>query len=427
MAEYPTSIRYRTLAWLTAAAMLAYLCRNAIGVAESTIREDLDLTLTQSGIFMGAFFWTYALFQIPTGWFAQSFGTRLALTVFAMAWSIVTCGTAVAPVFWILIVTQLLMGIAQSGIFPAACNSIGHWMPFSERSLACGILAAGMQIGAIMASGLTGGLTATIGWRWVFAVFALPGVLWTVFFYLQFRNHPDQVEAVNGEELKLIGEGRANQDSAKEPASVAQKPIDEAESDWMELLLRPTIWFLCGQQICRAAGSMFFASWFPTFLQKTRGVSIEGSGYLQALVFIGTFAGCILGGMITDWIWRVTGNVRISRSGVGAAALGSCAILILAAWFVQSVVFAVILLALGALCAAFAGPCAFAATIDIGGRRVPQVFGLMNMCGNLAAAACPFLVAILFERTANWDLVLLLFAGVYLTGAICWALVDTRD
>ena len=78
------------------------------------------------------------------------------------------------------------------------------------------------------------------------------------------------------------------------------------------------------------------------------------------------------------------------------------------------------------LFAALAGPCAFAATIDIGGRRVPQVFGLMNMCGNLAAAACPVLVGWLFARTANWNLVLLLFAGVYLAGAIGWLFVNPR-
>jgi ACS family D-galactonate transporter-like MFS transporter len=83
-------------------------------------------------------------------------------------------------------------------------------------------------------------------------------------------------------------------------------------------------------------------------------------------------------------------------------------------------------LALGAFFAALAGPCALAATIDIGGSRVPQVFGVMNMCGNLAAAACPVVVGMLFQWTSNWNLVLLLFAGVYLPGAICWAMVNPQ-
>lgn len=169
---------------------------------------------------------------------------------------------------------------------------------------------------------------------------------------------------------------------------------------------------------------MFFASWFPTFLQQTRGVSIADSGYQQGFVLAGTLGGSILGGMLVDRIWKTTGSLRLSRSGVGAAALGTCGLLILAAWFVQSVPLAVGLLALGAMFAALAGPCAFAATIDIGGTKVPQVFGLMNMCGNFAAAACPVLVGLLFQWTANWNLVLLLFAGVYLAGAACWVLVN---
>jgi len=169
---------------------------------------------------------------------------------------------------------------------------------------------------------------------------------------------------------------------------------------------------------------MFFASWFPTFLQRTRHVSVSESGYLQALVFLGTLVGSLLGGILTDAIFRRTGSIRLSRSGVGAGALAACSGLILAAWFVENATLAVALLAIGAMAAALAGPCAFSATIDTGGGYVPQVFGVMNMAGNLAAAACPIVVARLFAWTANWDLVLLVFAGVYLLGAGFWLLVD---
>ncbi|TWU17155.1 putative sulfoacetate transporter SauU [Novipirellula galeiformis] len=417
-----TRIRYRALAWLTLAAALAYLSRNAVGVAESTIREDIGFSLEQSGWFMGAFFWTYSLFQVPSGWLAERWGTRITLSVFAFAWSVATFGIGVAPGFWLLIVAQLVMGVAQAGIFPASCNSVGHWLPLGQRSLSCGILAAGMQIGAILASGLTGLLLAPFGWRWVFIGFAMPGILWTLGFYLRFRNHPEQDSRVNAAELEKIRSGRA--------AATAPAADDAASvSEWGELLAivrSPVMWWLCGQQICRGSGYMFFASWFPTFLQETRGVSVAESGYLQGLVLAGTLAGSIFGGTLVDWIWRRTGSLRLSRSGVGATFLAACALLILAAWFVQNAVLAVALLSLGSFLAALAGPCAFAATIDIGGPRVPQVFGVMNMTGNLAAAACPVLVGYLFQWTSNWNLVLLLFAAVYLVGAVCWIFVNPQ-
>ena len=435
----PTIVRYQVLTWLTIAAGLSYLCRSGVSVAESTIRTELGLTLDQSGWFMGSFFWTYAIFQMPSGWFSERAGTRIALSIFAVGWSIATIGIGVAQGFWILIIAQLIMGIAQGGIFPASCNSIGYWMPLAQRSFTCGVLTAGMQVGAIIASGIAGMLILEIGWRWMFVAFGLPGVFWAIGFILTFRDRPELSSAVNSDELDLIRAGRDSTDAIPQLTSTqvaesnvanpnhVDSSLDVTTPDnLLSILLSPAMLFLCGQQICRASGYMFFASWFPTFLQKTRGISVAQSGYLQGLVFAGTLAGCIFGGMLTDWIWRRTGGLRLSRSGVGAASLGACSLLILAAWFVQSPELAVALLALGSFFAALAGPSAFAATIDIGGSRVPQVFGLMNMVGNFAAAACPIIVAKLFQATANWDLVLLLFAGVYFAGAVCWIFVNPR-
>lgn len=422
MDDSPTQRRFVVLGWLTAAAALAYICRNAIGVAESTIRSDLGLTLEQSGWFMGAFYWTYALFQVPTGILSERLGTRITLTIFAAGWSTATLALSSAPGFQLLIVAQLIMGTAQAGIFPASCSSIGHWMPLSWRSLSCGILAAGMQVGAITASVLAGPVLEVIGWRLMFVVFALPGILWALAFRKSFWDQPEDDPRVDGDELKLIQGGVAVND---EPAGDDPHAAAEiGQPDLLTIVCSPVIWWLCGQQICRSAGYMFFASWFPTFLQKTRGITVSESGFLQGLVFAGTLAGCIVGGHLTDRIWTASGNLRLSRSGVGAGFLGLCALLILLAWFVKSVVLAVTLLALGSFFAAMAGPCALATTIDIGGDRVPRVFGLMNMSGNVAAALCPVLVGHLFHWTANWNLVLLLFAAVYGLGAVCWIFVD---
>ena len=364
------------------AAGLAYLCRNSVGVAESAIRDELGLTLEQSGWFMGAFFWSYAIFQVPSGWFAERLGTRIALSIFALGWSAAMLGISIAPGFWLLIVAQLTMGIAQAGLFPAACNSIGYWMPLSQRSLACGIVAAGLQVGAIAASGLTSVLLAPLGWRLVFAAFALPGFLWTVGFFIRFRDDPADVLPPDSDELALIRSGRST-DNVKLQSDTGEL------SELLAIASNPNMWWLCGQQVCRAAGYMFFASWFPTFLQKTRGISVENSGYLQGVVLGGALLGAIFGGLLTDWIWRRTGSLRISRSGVGAASLA-------------------ILLSRDSgrlVCREHRG-----CGISVGGRcflrgvcrtlcfcyhdryrrpRVPQVSGMMNMSGNLAAASLP--------------------------------------
>ena len=414
----PTWVRIEVIGLLTLAAAIAYLTRNAVSVAESTIRDDLGLTLRQSGWFMAAFFWSYAALQVPSGSIAHLRGTRFAMVMFACAWSIAALFIGVSPGLWLLIMAQLLMGAAQAGLFPASCFAISHWTPLARRTLACGILAVGMQLGAIAASMTTGTLIGAMNWRWVFALFAIPGFVWAAVFLLRFHNHPREDSKVNEAELALI-----HQDvDSIEATSSGKHP-----TPWKSIGQSYALWFLCGQQVCRAAGYMFFASWFPTFLQETRDVSVEESGYLQALVFTGTLTGSLLGGLLTDWIWQRTGNLRLSRSGVGATFLFCCALLILGAWFVESTLLAVALLSLGALLAAMAGPCALAATIDIGGNHVPQVYGIMNMSGNFAAAACPILIAELFEWTSNWTIVLLVFAAIYLVGSLFWAMVDCRE
>ncbi len=413
-AAAPTYVRYQVVALLTLAAAIAYLTRNAVGVAESTIREDLGISLRQSGWFMGTFFWSYALLQIPGGELAHRRGAKLAMVLFTAAGSVATLCIGLAPGLWLLLTAQLIMGAAQAGLFPASCYSISHWVPLARRTFACGILTMGMQVGAITASVLTGRFIENVPWRWVFLVYALPGIVWSIAFLIRFRDRPEDDPAVNAQELQLINPAINDVDSKS----------DKRAAPWAAIASTPAIWFLCGQQICRGAGYMFFASWFPTFLQETRGVSVAGSGYLQALVFAGTMIGCLVGGWLTDWILNRTGSLRYSRSGVGSTFLFGCSMLILAAWFVESTTVAVGLLAAGAFFAALAGPCAFSATMDIGGDHVPQVFGLMNMMGNLAAAACPILVAELFEWTSNWALVLLVFSAIYLAGAISWAFVD---
>ncbi len=414
-----TWVRYRVVAWLTVAAAIAYLCRNAIGVAESSIREDLGISLSQSGWVMGMFFWTYALFSVPAGVLSHAWGSRLALATFAIVWSIATAAIGLAPAalagFVVLSAAQLCNGAAQAGIFPASFNSISHWIPINQRTLACAMPSLGMQIGAIVAASLTGYLLAPLGWRLIFLVYAIPGIVWGGLFLVSFRNDPANDDRVNESELHIIRAGR--EDETAENNQLEPTP-------WMAIVGNRTMWMLCGQQIFRAAGYIFFATWFPTFLQETRGISKVAAGNLQAAVLIAAIAGSLVGGVLTDWIWRRTGNLWLSRSGIGTTFLFLSGVMVLGAYYAESLPFSMLFMCLGAMMASLGGVGAIAATLDIGGKHVSQIFAIMNMAGNFAAAATPICVGYLFESTENWDVVLLVFAAVYFAGAIFWSMVN---
>lgn len=410
-------MRYVALTALSSTAILAYLTRNAIGVAESTIRTELALSPRESGWMMGAFFWSYATLGIPAGWLGYKYGTRGMLATCLIAWSAATALMGVAAGFLVLLAAQLLMGAAQAGMLPCTVKSVADWMPTSRRAFACGSLGAGMQVGAIVAAYLTGWLLDRIAWREVFLLYSLPGIVGAIAFYAMFRNHPAQARLVNDAELSLI-QGDASDESPVNNCSV--------KNPWGDFLRSRTVWFISLQQVFRAAGYMFFASWLPSFLQTTRGVSIKESGEMQAIVFVAALTGSLLGGVLVDWVYVKTASKTVSRRAVGSSCMLLCGLLVLSSLFVGNAMMAVALMSIGLFLAAIGGPCALAAVIDVGGDHVPEITAIMNSAGNFAVALCPVAVGMFFEATEDWNLVLWGFAGIYIAAAACWLFVDVE-
>src|SRR5947209_9701110 len=258
----PTQVRYLVLAFLCLAAMLAYIPRNCIGVAEKDIRSELGLSEVESGWVMSAFFITYALFQIPTGWLGHVWGTRRALTVFAVLWSVAGGLAGLATGLTILLLARLGMGIAQAGLFPCTTTSLARWFPATRRGLVNGLLGSCMQIGGAVAPILVGLLLEPLGWQWLFVLCAAPGIGWAAWFFVWFRDRPEEHPAVNDAERALIRGPQAAFSAKESPARPEPTP-------WKVLFTSWAMFCICGQQFFRAAGAMFYGSWFATFLKAT--------------------------------------------------------------------------------------------------------------------------------------------------------------
>ncbi len=447
----PTWVRYKVLAMLCLAATIAYVQRNSIGVAELTIRHDLGLTREQMGQVMSAFVLTYALFQLPSGWVAHLWGTRRALSVFAFLWSVLTGVMAAATGFLGLVAARLGMGAAQAGVFPCSTASIAKWFPVTRRGLASGALGSFMSVGGAVGAILTAELLQAYSWESVFALYAVPGIIWAAWFYLWFRDAPGEHPAVNIDELSLI-EG---QGAAPKPKSTA--PAREP-TPWGAILTSSAMWWICGQQFFRAAAYMFFATWFPTYLQEHHGLSRVQAGWLTSLPFWGVVVGGFLGGAVSDGILVRTGSRRLSRQGLAIGSMTCAALTTGLSLVVDDVALVIALFTFSAFFAALAGPCGYTITIDMGGRHVTTVFSMMNMAGNIGAmifpAVVPLLVVdrpdwvtpgaaaaavgalaapagaltglpgLLAGRLADWDMAIVALAGAYLAAALCWALVN---
>ncbi|MEO1994958.1 MAG: hypothetical protein ABGZ17_06750, partial [Planctomycetaceae bacterium] len=97
VAEPATRWRYVILLAFCLAAATAYIPRNSISAAESSIRAELQLTKKQTRWIIIGFFMTYAGMQIPTGQLGHVWGTRRALAGFAGLGSLGVVGFAVSP------------------------------------------------------------------------------------------------------------------------------------------------------------------------------------------------------------------------------------------------------------------------------------------------------------------------------------------
>lgn len=404
--------RYPVLAFLCLCAVIAYVQRAALSVPAAEIASDLQFSdlARDMGRIQSAWYLYYALMQLPSGWLADRIGSRRGMAILSVGWSLATLLCAFAADFFSLLLLWSVMGAAQAGVFPCAVKALGQIFPETERARATGLLGSGMTFGGSLAPVLAAVLLESLSpwavslhidrWRLLLAAYALPGLLWTVAF------------------LTLIS---ARKLPARERTSDVRSPVQ-----WSRMLSSFPLALLCAQQFFRAAGMVFFLTWFPTFLQKTRDVSLLNSGILTTVAGAGGIVGSLTGGFFSDWLLQRTGNARLSRQGIAVAGMLSCSLLIISSYFIHDVNGCIALISLGAFCAAFGGISGYTFAISFGGRSVATVFGAMNMFGNLGAALFPVTAGWLVAQTGNWNLMLFLFAGIMAIAAVCWALLNPQ-
>jgi MFS family permease len=396
-------MRYSLLAFLCFITLVAYVQRSAMNGATKEIEDDLGITSAQLGMVMSGWYLLYSLFQLPGGWVADRLGSKPALVLFAVSWSVLTGLAGLAGGFVGLLLVWGLMGGAQAGIFPCCTKAVGATFPKTEQAFASGALACCMSLGAALAPAVTGQLLGPLSWRQIFGLYAVPGLVWAVWFAL----------AVPRPETPPPGPAT--------PPGVPRVPVR-----WSRLVTDPQMLLLCFQQFLRAGAMVFFYTWFARYLQETKGLAAADAGGLAFWPpFVGAFGG-LCGGLFSDWLLRKTGNPRLARQGMTFLALVVCTVVAAVACFVADPHVAVLLISVGAFCGMASGVSAYALAMSYGGKRVATVFATMNMSGNLGATVFPVAVTGLVAATGSWDVALLLFVGLFGLAAVCWAVLNPR-
>lgn len=156
--EAPTRIRWFVLAVATLSSLLLYLDRICVSFAVESIRVEFNTTQQQMSWFLGAFFWSYALGQVPAGWLSDRFGTRTMLTWYILLWSAFTALLGLSTGIGALLGFRFGCGLAQAGAYPSCGKAVRDWMPLMQRGMASSVIAFGGRIGGAIAPLLTGAI-----------------------------------------------------------------------------------------------------------------------------------------------------------------------------------------------------------------------------------------------------------------------------
>ena len=408
----PTHARYRVVALATGLAMITYLDRACIATLAPGIMRDLALTTVEMGYVFTAFQLAYALFEIPTAWWADRKGTRAVLSRIVLWWSALTAATGAAFSYPVLLVIRFLFGAGEAGAWPCVARTFSRWIPRRERGTVQGVFFAGAHLVGGLTPSLVLFLLQFFSWRHIFVWFGAVGLVWVAIWHTWFRNDPAEHSAVNDAELQKI---------------VAERPPDIAHSEgleyWRRLAVSRNMTALCIMYVPNCMIFYFCITWLPTYLKQRHGFDATSLGIFAGLPLIVSMPGDLLGGWTTDRLVSRYG-LRIGRCGLGAAAYVLVGLALLAAAGSSTPVVAATLIAVATGLTMFTLGAAWATVIEVGRNHVGVVGATMNSVGNLAAMLNPLIVAYSVTWFGSWNFPLYLMGVLFLLGAVCWTVVD---
>jgi ACS family glucarate transporter-like MFS transporter len=426
----PSTVRYQVLAVACSLAVLTYVQRQGFVAGTPYIKADLELDDQQIGFLASAWLIAYGIFQMPGGLIGDRIGARDLLTLLVLAWSLLVGTVALAPLFptgsgalfAYLLIVRFLFGALQAGGFPALARVVADWVPAAQRGLAQGRIWTFSRVGGFVAPLLVLWLIRRFGgWHTPLWLLAGLGGVWCLFFWLWFRNKPEEHPSVNAAELVVI---KGTQPSVDERviSGVVPKPVTSTVP-WARFLASPSVWGLCLMYGFVGFSGNFITSLLPVYLRDHRRLSDDTTAWLSGLPLGFGIISCLTGGMLSDWLIRRLGSRTWGRRLVGLVSLGLAAVATLAVLGTQETwLLGLLFSAMFFFNDANMGP-AWASCADVGERYAGTLSGAMNMTGAFFGAVGMAFAGACFHRKLD-AVVFVAFACSYLLAAMCWLLVD---
>ncbi|WCM29834.1 MFS transporter [Sphingomonas sp. QA11] len=385
---------------LFAATAINYVDRQMIGVLKAPISHDLGWDETDFATVIIWFQAAYALGYVTFGWFIDRIGARIGYSVAFIIWTLghTLCGFAGTAAHFSA--ARFVLGVGESGNFPAGIKAVSEWFPARERALATGIFNAGANIGAIVTPVVVPFIVVTLGlgWRMAFIITGAASLVWLVAWIAIYRRPREQPRV-----------------SAAELAHIESDPADPVEKiGWLRLIRYRETWAYALGKFLIDPIWWLFLFWTPDFLAKTYHLDLKSFGPPLIVIYLISDLGSVAGGWSSSTMMKRGVSANVARK----LTMLACAFLVMPIFFAQYV--DNLWLAVGIVGLATAAHQAFSANLytipsDMFPRgAVGSVVGIGGTVGAVGGMGMAWFTGYILQTTGSYTLIFAVAGSVYL-------------
>ena len=399
------------------AATVNYVDRQVIGILKPTLQQEFGWSEMDYADIVFAFQLAYAVGLILAGRLMDKLGTRIGFTIAIVIWSVAAMahaeatwfGPGVAALLGVFglaysgsvagfMAARFVLGLGESGNFPASIKAVAEWFPKKERALATGIFNSGTNVGALLSPLAVPWITLNYGWYWAFVATGFIGVFWVLLWWPMYR-HPDEHPRLSPTELAYI-----QSDPPDPPGRVPLRDILPHRQTWafaIAKFMTDPIWWL-------------YLFWVPDFLNRNHGIDLKHVGPPLIAIYLIADVGSIGGGWLSSALIKRGWSINAARK----TAMLTCALAVVPIIFASrtsNLWAATLLVALAA--AAHQGWSAnvFTLVSDTFPRHaVGTVVGFGGMAGAVGGMLIAKLTGFILETTGSYLPVFLIAGSTYL-------------
>jgi len=396
---------------LSIAGVINYIDRGSLAIANTTIRADLGISATRMGVLLSVFSLAYAVSQLPAGFLLDRFGERIILGTGMFLWSATQTATGLVRGFASFILARIGLAAGESPFVVSAVKTVHDWFDIRDRASPMGIVNSATTMGQAIAPPILTVIMLAVGWRGMFMLIGLPGMLLAIAWFAFYRDRKD-TPLSDIEEAYL------------EASGAASKRSSIYFSHWIRLFRLRTVWGL----MLGFGGINYtvwlYMSWMPNYLEAEHHVSVAATGLIAMIPFTCGAFGMLLSGVVADFLVRR--GVPPMRSHktllvIGMTASGMCT---LAVPYIPTATGAAFGIGMALFFTYLAGNSGWGLVQSITPHGiVASVATIQNFGSFVCASFAPMITGWLLDRTHSFHLTLMICSIVSILGALTYLLV----